>query len=121
VKHVKRQLFSSLAIAGNTHDQREYEAMRPFVQRVQSKLIACGNELDERNPVLLGYARLRLVRVEQVTEGSNLGTRWVLVCWFGTHDHRSCRRYPALARGGCSWPHCPPCTMGDYERKVMAV
>ena len=43
--------------------------MGTFVQRMQRTLIARGDKLDEPDPVLLIYERLRLVGIEELAKG----------------------------------------------------
>jgi len=50
---------------------------------MQRKLIACGDSLDEPDPVLLGYANFSLTGIEYITEGSRLRFTLGLFC---THD-----------------------------------
>jgi hypothetical protein len=69
VEHIECQLFSGFPIAGDPHDQGEHESLRLREERMQSKLVASGDGLDESDPDLLGYGRLRPIGIEQITEG----------------------------------------------------
>src|SRR2546422_10276485 len=69
VEHIERQFFGGCAIVGDSHDQCENDSMRLRVERMQRSLVASGDGLDEPHPVLLGYGRLRLIGIEQITEG----------------------------------------------------
>ena len=53
--------------------------MRPFVQRMQRKLLARGNGLDELDPGFLRFEALRLVGVENIAQRSGRALRRVLL------------------------------------------
>jgi hypothetical protein len=59
--------------------------MRLREERMQSKLVASGDGLDESDPDLLGYGRLRPIGIEQITEG------WLItrvLAWLSSRIHR---------------------------------
>ena len=58
MEDVDGELFSGFPVGRDSHDQREDEAMRPLVERMQRELVARGNRLDERRPVLLRHQSL---------------------------------------------------------------
>ena len=60
VEDVDGELFSGFPVGRDSHDQREDDAMRPLVERMQRELVARGNRLDERRPVLLRHRSLGL-------------------------------------------------------------
>jgi hypothetical protein len=72
VEHIERQFFSGLTIVGYPHYQCENDSMRLFVKRMQRKLIACGDGLDELDPVFLGYTNLSLTDIKHIAERSHL-------------------------------------------------
>jgi len=70
---------------------------------MQRKLIPSGDGLDEPDPVLLGYANLSLIEIEQIAEGFRLGFTLMLV---RTHDvytrdgkHAPVNWWPSRAAG----------------------
>ena len=84
VEDVDCQLFSGFPIAGDPHDQREHDSMRPRVKRMQRKLVASANRLNECDPILLGNGRLGLIGIEQVAQGC-LARTTVLVRGWSRH------------------------------------
>jgi hypothetical protein len=77
VEYVQRQLFGGFPVVGELHHQREYEAMRAFVQVTQRESIGSRDGLHERHPVVLGNTRLRLIGIKQRAEGSRGGIMFV--------------------------------------------
>src|ERR1043166_1818553 len=59
MKDVDGELFSGFPISGDSHDQSEDGTMSPLVERMKRQLIAPGNALDERRPVLLRHWSFR--------------------------------------------------------------
>ena len=85
VEHVDRQFFSGFLIAGDPHDQCENDSMRLAIERMECKLIAAGDRLDEFHPDLLGDGWLRLIGIEHITQ-RGLSVTPVLV--WRCHVHR---------------------------------
>ena len=89
MEDVDRQLFSGFAIAGDPHDQREYDSMGLRIKRVQRKLVATTNRLYECDPVFLGDRGLRPIGIQQIAQGP-LARMTVLVRgWSRRHDSSS--------------------------------
>ena len=60
MEDVDGELFGGFPVGRDSHDQGEDEAMSPLVERMQRELVARGNRLDERRPVLLRHRSLGL-------------------------------------------------------------
>lgn len=89
VKNVQCHFFGGFPIVGDSYGQCKHDSMHPFIQRMQSTLIARRDGLDEPHPVLLEYKSLRLVGIKHIAEGS---TRIpILFCTFyRTHGWPFC-------------------------------
>src|SRR6185436_13933452 len=79
VEDIDGKLFRGFPVGRHSHDQREDEAMSHLVERMQRELVARGNRLDERRPVLLRHRSLGL-GIEYVAECSRS-----LLCRFLGH------------------------------------
>src|SRR6266853_3027345 len=101
VEHIDRQFFSGFAIVGYPHDQCKSDSVRLFVKRMQRKLIPCSDGLDEPDPVLLGYGKVSLIRIEQIAEGFCLRFRLLPVstcCRIHDKNHAPSRNSRQEAR-----------------------
>ena len=60
MEDVDGELFGSLPVRRDSHDQSEDEAMSHLVERMQRELVARGNCFDECRPILLQHRTLGL-------------------------------------------------------------
>ena len=73
MKDIERDLLGRLPVAGDSHGERENDAVRALVERMQRRLIARGDRLDEPHPVRLRHARLGPVGIQNLTQGAGRG------------------------------------------------
>jgi hypothetical protein len=67
MEDVDGEFFSGFPVGRDSHHQSEDDAMSPVIQRMQRELVARGNRLDERRPILLRHRSLGL-GIEHVAE-----------------------------------------------------
>jgi hypothetical protein len=67
MEDIDGELFSGFPVGCNSHNQSEDEAMSHLVERMQRELVARGNRLDKRRPVLLRHGSLG-IGIEHVAE-----------------------------------------------------
>jgi hypothetical protein len=79
VKNLQRQFLGSLPGVDDSHEEREHEPVRPFIEGVQGQRIAGSNASDDLQPVGFRSDVLRLIRVQQIAQGR------IVVMTGGTH------------------------------------
>src|ERR1044071_8815135 len=79
MEHVDGELFSGFPVRGDSHDQSEDGAMSPLVEGMKRELVAPGDRLDERCPVLFRHRSFGR-GIKHIAQCC-----WWLVCRFVEH------------------------------------
>src|ERR1044071_6246359 len=96
MEHVDGELFSGFPVSGDSHDQSENGAMSPLVEGMKRELVAPGDRLDERCPVLFRHRSFGRC-IKHIAQCC-----WWLVCRFVEHV-RQIRLGRDSAAGDQAW------------------